>query len=1779
MSIILGESPAELVSGENENIAVDLNGVARLTSKNLLPDPGLYQSTARGAAHPYWDLDSSPRPDGWGVYMRDFEELKIISRQNNGLNLDLSDTSFQQEDALVNGPSFSKLSEGAERIARPDEPRVRTISLPIAGYPEGWYVASYAYTNDRRVGNTDNITEIAPKSDPFFLAQGQVFRMEIAEEEIPREVTGIIIYLSEPTDNQNIVLNQPMYEQRRISKRYIRNVFRLNGPYHHGGRAKEDTNSTQIGVRGDIRFRYGRRRSPYSRRSMIFRLGGRFITQTGESASLPVSNIVRTNFRRHEALAYHPRGWPSKAVAWIPEILNLDGSNDSDAVWYTIEKTYGDLLRRGQFAHWWTLDPEQWPHKRTKLVTTERVRAREDSSGITAPDSNFNAIEIVDPANSQGLTPGLHVVRHTLWNGDEEGPVSKPARIQVGVGEAIRTFRPLFHNRMDNNELQEVDASGEARGWILNRPPGTGTGRAPGKLIHRDQTGNTTNQNAYSTPAAYLTPGEDKFIIRFRVSLDLYVSGKIAYWLDEFDGNDVLLQSTVMTSVWKAQDALVTRRLRRTGGDSNPGSIRLHNDVSYVRVRGKTQGATNAGPLDLRVTFKHLGVFESWATPRKRNRVEFGRSDGIEQSTFVYPHGGYCTIVENPPERAQFISDRGIYSTDRFENGIDGTVVDSDPTVGGGVATIGAAAQHGDFGLSVSSSGAKSTAVDRYVEYPMGGVNSNARGAISSFLNLFRVHDAGACTLFGLVSDTGKEIARIRINSNPTNGSRMYLQGPLIGGSRSNINLNDGIDQDENTAIEVFAHRLGTADGIIICYMGRGLQTMQEVGRIENIDFTGETSVDFGRVGMYDESDATSTGEYHFDHLAVSDLAIFHAEDIPGNMFEYYGPAGTPKKGSYGPTGMQVPVKPGATYTLQARVNGEDVAPDSQLFRTVFRNKNGQIVKRNLPLTNLSGDTDGWVLRTITFTAPKNAHYLDFYANLLGAGTVQVMGIQLETRKNILSFNQSSAEEGTTTGLRAIQSILTNSTEQAIQGTRSFKMEAPNGTQRGISFDGVNDRIGFPNTYTLSRGFSPQSVEVNAILGSDVTTKQILAEVGGTGNGWDMYIQNGNLVFDSYVSAVLASMTYPVTANEAVQFSVVGDGTTITLYKNGVEVASILSDLVNGGGAEGIAADENGEFLFTGFISFVRTWEKALTVEEINQHLYSQLDGTQTGLYALYNLEDLVAGKNLLTYNQSSAEEGTTTGMRSFGSATPTLSTTTSAIEGVYSFRMEATADGSMTVDTFPVQVPVTEGETLSAQCSLLSSSGGFPRINLIIRDASGNIIFAPVYDETSFTGSVQTLSLTATAPPNAVSADVRVIGYSTLTGDIVDIDKLQIEVASSSTSWVPGGTLVATDESGNARDGIVYGSPIVENRTAPADLNYYRLDTYSEQKFVPAGTDVSGSFEFISPPGREQYMAVMLRSVDNSTSVGAAATTVVTDGTTQYISVTQPAVAQDANVFISVDTEGGKTGDVTYVDKLQLEYGSSATTWENGRDFTRYSEEIAANGFLEFVLDLGIPGMGRLDPMEYLDSIATIEDIAMVADEDDGSIATLSFASKSTPDETPTFTTNEGDLNPRMKYVHCRIDMQSNLDQTVSPEATGVGVYVGRNEPILCRPDGTDFYGGVLVRNVPGVSPEHNIETDTNTAGVPRFKTWSPTPNEWIRGLEIEVYRDETMREMRGLVGEEESIFILEAHGKRYELLILDMSFDVVPSSRHTTLEGEPFVIHKATGVDGFVISEETIE
>lgn len=1417
MSIILAESPEEILSGRNSNVAVDIDGVARLASRNILPDPGLYRSNVAGNRHPNWSLGHAPRPDGWAAYMRDFNELKIISRQNDGLNIDLSQAVFEKEDALVNGPSFSKYNE-AVGIPRPDEPRAATYTMPQVGFPEGWYVMAHAYTNDENVGSTDSITEISPKSEPFFLTQGEVVRIQLDIEEVPPEVRGIIIYMSLATDNQNIVLDQPMYEQQRITRRNFKSVYRINGPYNQHRLAKEQLNDTRIGVQ-NLGYRLTRRKSQYNTRMFEYRLGAKFITRTGISATMDPTNVFSVdNPLIHKKLSFHPRSWPTQAIGWIPQILAVNREDINESQWYDIEYTGGKMFKRGDWADIYTEVPSEWPDKHTKLTSSNRLFLSDDKSGIAGPDSPIASVEVINPANTSGLTPGKHAIRHSLWSGDEEGPVSAPTTVDVATGEAIRTFRPLFHNKMDNEQLQEFDNTNAPRGWVLHRPLGTATSVQPGEIRHRDETLNTTNQEVWESPAAYLSPNEDKFILRFGVQVDLYASGKVAYYLEEYDGSDVLLKSTLITSAWTEQDAIVVRRLHRTAAESSPYKENLDPNTSYVRLKMSSFGTGAAGGLNLRAITRHIGVFESWSTPKKRNRVDFFKSDGIEDSTFVYPHGGYCKIIENPPDRAQFYADRGILRRENYETdlGSGATVTDSDSTLDGFVGRSGNAAFYGDFGLISYVTGAKSVALDRYVNYPI--PEKPTRTALKAKIELYRLQQAGSLTLLSIRGNTGREVARLRLAAGATSGSRLFLQSIEPGATNpiTSVGLADGVDDQDHFTIEIHVNGVGTIDGTARAYIGRGPFNMQQVATLTGLDLSSEASIDNAHIGVSDESEPTDTWRFHFDQFTISEQPTDVAGDVPGNQFEYYGPAGTPKRVEYGPHGMQVPVIGGKTYTLQARVKWEDVATDSQLFRTFFRNANGNILQNNGPLVTMNGDSDGWFLRTVTLTAPNNATYLDFFGNLLGAGTVKVMGVQLE---------------------------------------------------------------------------------------------------------------------------------------------------------------------------------------------------------------------------------ETLVGKNLLTENQSSAEDNNLIGIRTFGGASPSTSITTDAIQSLYSFRLEAGASGSFILDTQPDQVPVSPGETIAAQFTCNSSSNGSSFAEIAFRDSAGNIIGSAKGGSAAFNGTNQLRAVTAVAPTGTVSADVRCQSDGLLTGDIVDYDKLQIEVSDTITRWEMGSEGVA---------------------------------------------------------------------------------------------------------------------------------GSA----------TRYIETIPATGFFDLTLDLGIPGIDTWeDPMEYLDSVRKIEDTAILDNAFEGSSVSMQFASLSDPNDTPNYTTNKADLDPRKQYLKFRVDMDSNLDQTVSPEVTGVGAYVSRHEPILCKPDGTDFYGGCLVTNVPAVDPQHNIETSETTTGAPRFKTWSPQPNEWLNDLTIQVFRDEARTEMRGLVGEDESVFILEAGGKRYRLLILEMSFSVQPQTRHTMDNGDVFVIHEATGVNAFVLSQETID
>ncbi len=242
------------------------------------------------------------------------------------------------------------------------------------------------------------------------------------------------------------------------------------------------------------------------------------------------------------------------------------------------------------------------------------------------------------------------------------------------------------------------------------------------------------------------------------------------------------------------------------------------------------------------------------------------------------------------------------------------------------------------------------------------------------------------------------------------------------------------------------------------------------------------------------------------------------------------------------------------------------------------------------------------------------------------------------TFSNISNATAASLSPGSLTSTTYYRAAVTS----AACGTL-FSNVITKGYNNSLSFDGTNDFVeaGAPLPIAANDNFTYEAWVRPTLV--DASYRGFLGVDLNNSRGPSMWVgPNGLLHADSYSGStrfdVVANNFF--TANTWVHVAWVKNGTTYTLYKNGIEAAtgSAPSSLLIPNANFTIGKVDNN---FAGTLDEVRIWNTARTAQEITDNMSATLNGNETGLRAYY------------TFNQGTPD-GTNTSLNTVANLTAT---------------------------------------------------------------------------------------------------------------------------------------------------------------------------------------------------------------------------------------------------------------------------------------------------------------------------------------------------------------------------------------------------------------------------------------------------------------------------------------------------------------------------------------------
>lgn len=641
MTKYASETGTALALARKENIRLDMNGVARLASTNLLPDPTLsdFDPDGRGGLR-YWPrLGAPPVATGRNVYAREprGSAFERFSKQNNS-SLPRNRAGYAQRLSLINGAPMpgSKNPYGLDRASAA---LVYPIGLSNSGYPAGTYLRSYAWAI-RVPGKGARGWLLTDPSPPmsFTVAEDQSTE-QLLPTEVPEGVDGIAILNSEPGG----VFNR-MFVQRIIDVRdFVPESYTMDGPPRYLWLAPQD-NRTYVGAFD----RWGaldlRKRSSWT--SILYmdvHTSWKFRTRFGWSASQNIRRIVHWYVERNKWFEVRPKSMPRVAEAWIPTFQGPDGG------WQ--EPDYGLVggeLGKRQWGHITTGDSEKI---NTGITFDSAEYTRKDETGIPAPDEKLAAPTTFGKARIGSGPKSIRVTDiYTREDGSEyESPPSIPTHVNLGAQQGFRVdFREFAEegNVIPNGDYEEQKVVGgkQAPDGFFYPTIRNANLRAEAQesvVEFDDSTGRTTDDVMFESDPFRIAPVP--YTVRGGVVLDR-AGGGLAYIAFQFRSSDesVLASKTLLTNDAAAKDIKDF-----TAGPVGSGcDLEWPEGTTKASYTCRLQGGSGNN-RNLAGRFIHIGMFRGQAAPRKAEEDESPVSE-IEPEREPYPPGSYMRVVENP---------------------------------------------------------------------------------------------------------------------------------------------------------------------------------------------------------------------------------------------------------------------------------------------------------------------------------------------------------------------------------------------------------------------------------------------------------------------------------------------------------------------------------------------------------------------------------------------------------------------------------------------------------------------------------------------------------------------------------------------------------------------------------------------------------------------------------------------------------------------------------------------------------------------------------------------------------------------------------------------------------------------------------------------------------------------------------------------------------------------------------------------------------------------------
>jgi hypothetical protein len=230
-------------------------------------------------------------------------------------------------------------------------------------------------------------------------------------------------------------------------------------------------------------------------------------------------------------------------------------------------------------------------------------------------------------------------------------------------------------------------------------------------------------------------------------------------------------------------------------------------------------------------------------------------------------------------------------------------------------------------------------------------------------------------------------------------------------------------------------------------------------------------------------------------------------------------------------------------------------------------------------------------------------------------------------------------------------------------------------------------------------------------------------------------------------------------------------------------------------------------------------------------------------------------------------------------------------------------------------------------------------------------------------------------------------------------------------------------------------------------------------------------------------------------------------------------------------------------VYKPQLEVGGSATAW---------SSDYNSPGTVTQIFETLCPGAPYLSRNGMLSAVKRVFAIVALANLPTNTNATVRVAFKYKLNDAayvwgPWFTDPEDiTLIDVLPYAKVEVTLTSS-DLLDTPQLYEYGIKLERDVAVLLRWDGSEYYGGIHVQNMPAINYPSNEEVRRNRFGQSSFvELFTAARTRNLNGLELVAYNRRGVERAHRDAARGKRQFQIEHRGRLYVATILDLNFEL---------------------------------